>query len=281
MPSIVQSMVLVYSRLLILYPTDIFKFLTQFTVENRVGLKVLIDKWLLHQPLFRGKYFKNLSIKALTNLYSIRDPIIESLMVIGYDPSHSNASVEINAPLKILSVLIRCLQNEILAESKKNHKNSMSEVNYEDNVVQDDNYDPINDNELNNNNQVDGKLEVNLDEFTNMKDDVTAKEINSKLSFINIGKAGGLGNLEAGSEIYLTEMLVFDYNDVEGEEEDNVEEDLDYLKDLEFDFVLKDFLINFFKDFYKNNTEYLTECLVLLPKKDQEAFKTFNIILNN
>ena len=62
MPSVVQSMVLVYSRLILLYPEDILEFLNTFTVENRVGLKVLIDKWLLHQPLFKGKYFKNLSI---------------------------------------------------------------------------------------------------------------------------------------------------------------------------------------------------------------------------
>jgi len=281
MPSIVQSMVLVYSRLLIIYPTDIFKFLTTFTVENRVGLKVLIDKWLLHQPLFRGKYFKNISMTALTNLYSIKDPIIESLMVIGYDPSHSNASIEVNAPFKILSVLIRCLNNEIIQDKIKNAKTNLDEMNYEDNIVQDDDMDQqFGDDDLMNNNEDDdvmGKLNVNLDEFTNMKDDITAKEINSKLNFINVGKGGGLGNLEAGSEIYLSEMLVFDYNEVECEDEENVEEDLEYLKDIDLDFVLKDFLINFFKKFNSENNEYLTECLKMLPKKDQETFKTFNI----
>lgn len=268
MPSIVQSMVLVYSRLLILYPSDIFKFLTTFTVENRIGLKVLIDKWLLHQPLFRGKYFKNLSIKALTILYSSKDPIIESLMVINYDPSHSNASVEVNAPFKILSVLIRCLHNEILQEKMKSQKTNLDELNYEDEIVQDDyNNEPVEED----------KFKVNLDEFTNMKDDETTREINSKLSFINVGKGGGLGNLEAGSEIYLSEMLVFDYNEVEGEEEDNVEEDLEYLNDLDFDFHLKDYLLEFFNKFYSSNTEYLIECLKMLPKKDQELFKAFDI----
>jgi hypothetical protein len=273
MPSIVQSMVLVYSRLLIIYPSEIFKFLTTFTVENRIGLKVLIDKWLLHQPLFRGKYFKNLSIKALTMLYSSKDPIIESLMVIGYDPSHSNASIEVNAPFKILSVLIRCLHNEILQEKMKNNKTNLEELNYEDNLMQaEDNVDDEK------NNEEDGKLNVNLDEFTNMRDDDMTREINSKLNFINVGKGGGLGNLEAGSEIYLSEMLVFDINEVEGEEEENTEEDLIYLNDLEFDFHLKDFILDFFNKFYSNNSEYLTECIKMLPKKDQDAFKSFGII---
>lgn len=272
MPSVVQSMVLVYSRLLIIYPQDIFSFLTNFTVENRVGLKVLIDKWLLHQPLFRGKYFKNLSIKALTVLFSLRNPIIESLMVIGYDPSHSNASIEINAPLKILSVLIRCLNREILQEKAikgllDNDNKDYKESNYEDEYLEQDHEDD---------NQV---LNVNVDEFYNMKDeeDYTTKEINSKLHFLNQGRAGGLKNIEAGSEIYLSEMLVFDYNDVECDDDDNVEEDLVYLRDIDVEFDLKEFIINFFSSFIIENEDYLNECLKIIPKKDQEMYKAFEI----
>ena len=33
-------------------------------------------------------------------------------MVIGYDPSHSNVNSEVNAPFKILSVLLRFLDAE-------------------------------------------------------------------------------------------------------------------------------------------------------------------------
>jgi len=219
MPSIVQSLVLVYSRLIVLYPGDMIKFLINFSVENRVGLKVLIDKWLLHQPLFRGKYFKNVSIMALTKFYSIKDCTLESLMVIGYDPSHSNASIEVNAPFKILSVLIRCLNNEIIQEKIKQRKNDYENIDYEDYMVRDDEGDDVrldsNGNIIedgNNNNLMDGdddqkKLDVNLDEFKNLEDEEN-REINSKLHFFNVGKGGGLGNLEAGSEIYLSEMLV-------------------------------------------------------------------------
>ena len=34
-------------------------------------------------------------------------------MVIGYNPSHSNINSEVNAPFKILSLLVRLLENEI------------------------------------------------------------------------------------------------------------------------------------------------------------------------
>jgi hypothetical protein len=34
-------------------------------------------------------------------------------MVIGYNPSHSNVNSEVNAPFKILSVLLRYLDNEM------------------------------------------------------------------------------------------------------------------------------------------------------------------------
>ena len=144
MPSIVQSLILVYSRFIVKFPIDTLNFLISIQVENRVGLKVLIDKWLLHQPLFRGKYFKNISIKALSVLYSMKNTIVESLMVIGYNPSHSQASVEVNAPCKILSVLIRCLNNEIMQEKIKNKK-----TNYDELDENDDNFNEDEDEKLN------------------------------------------------------------------------------------------------------------------------------------
>jgi hypothetical protein len=209
MPSIVQSLVLIFSRLINLYPHDILKFLTDFQVENKVGLKVLIDKWLLHQPLFRGTYFKNVSIKALTILYEIKNDIVETLMVIGYDPSHSNASVEVNAPFKILSVLIRCLHNEILQEKMKQEKNNYEHLDYEnrENVYYEDERLEAEGQMDNEEEEQDKKLDINLDEFKNIEEE--PRDFNSKLNFINLqGKSGGLNNLETGSEIYLSEMLV-------------------------------------------------------------------------
>lgn len=42
----------------------------------------------------------------------IRDSRIESLMVIGYNPSHSNINSEVNVPFKILSTLLRFLNTD-------------------------------------------------------------------------------------------------------------------------------------------------------------------------
>jgi hypothetical protein len=45
-------------------------------------------------------------------LFTLRDSRLESLMVIGYNPSHSNVNSEVNAPFKILSIMLRYLENE-------------------------------------------------------------------------------------------------------------------------------------------------------------------------
>ena len=298
MPSIVQSLILVYSRFIVKYPIDTLNFLISIQVENRVGLKVLIDKWLLHQPLFRGKYFKNISIKALSVLYSMKNSIVESLMVIGYNPSHSVASVEVNAPCKILSVLIRCLNNEIMQEKIKNKKTNYDDLDNEnedgDNYNDDEEDEKLNEHDFRDDNdgdadnkkkekekkEDDGKIDIGDEEFNNIQEE--PKDFSSKLSFLNNqGKTGGLNNVEQGSEIYLTEMLGFDYNDIDTDDEENIEDDLVYLTDIESDFILKDYLIDFFHKFYKSDELYLTECLKLLPKEDQKMFKGFEIIPTN
>mmetsp|Transcript_11745 Transcript_11745/g.17999 ORF Transcript_11745/g.17999 Transcript_11745/m.17999 type:complete len:152 (-) Transcript_11745:250-705(-) len=51
----------------------------------------------------------------------MKDSRIESLMVIGYNPSHSNINSEVNAPFKILSTLLRFIENEeVTGGPKKN-----------------------------------------------------------------------------------------------------------------------------------------------------------------
>jgi importin-9 len=219
MPSIVQSLVVVFSRFLNLFPKEILKFLTSIQVENRVGLKVLIDKWLLHQPLFRGSYYINVSIKALTILFELKDNVVETLMVIGYDPSHSTASIEVNAPFKILSVLIRCYNNELLQEKVKKERNDYNNLIYSNNYLQNEDDDENQrleveaddfegDDEMRDDYMDDDKkLDINTEEFKNIEEE--PRDFNSKLNFaISHGNTGGLNNLEIGSEKYLSEMLV-------------------------------------------------------------------------
>lgn len=40
-------------------------------------------------------------------------------MVIGYNPSHSNVNSEVNAPFKILSIMLRYLENELSPKKGK------------------------------------------------------------------------------------------------------------------------------------------------------------------
>jgi hypothetical protein len=112
MPSTVQSLILIIARLIQTNPNEIVTFLSQESVDNRVSLKVVLDKWLLQQPLFRGTYTRTVTISSLLKIFKARDPKIETLMVIGFNPSHSNINSEVNAPFKILSLLLRFLENE-------------------------------------------------------------------------------------------------------------------------------------------------------------------------
>jgi len=113
MPSAVQSLILIFSRLIHSHPKEILDFLSETSIDNRISLKIVLDKWLLQQPLFRGFYTRNTTLSALLKIFQQRDARIESLMVIGYNPSHSNVNSEVNAPFKILSLLLRYLDNEI------------------------------------------------------------------------------------------------------------------------------------------------------------------------
>ena len=53
-------------------------------------------------------------------------------MVIGYNPSHSNINSEVNAPFKILSLMLRYLENELSPKKAKLPKNRGKESNEEE-----------------------------------------------------------------------------------------------------------------------------------------------------
>lgn len=57
--------------------------------------------------------FSNSRYQALIKLFLLKDKTLETLLVIGYNPSHLNINSDVWAPFKILSLLIRCLDNEV------------------------------------------------------------------------------------------------------------------------------------------------------------------------
>ena len=112
MPSTLQSLILIFARLMHTASSEIVELLSETSVDNRISLKVVLDKWLLQQMLFRGVYTKKVTVSALQKVFMMRDSRIESLMVIGYNPSHININSEVNAPFKILSTLLRVINSE-------------------------------------------------------------------------------------------------------------------------------------------------------------------------
>ena len=82
-------------------------------------MKIVLDKWLLQQPLFRGNYTATVTLLSLLKLLIMRDPRIETLMVIGYNPSHSNVNSEVNAQFKILSIILRFIEVELKPTNKR------------------------------------------------------------------------------------------------------------------------------------------------------------------
>lgn len=50
---------------------------------------------------------------ALSKLFLLSDKRVDNLLVIGFNPSHTNVNNDVNAPLKIIATLIRCLDNEL------------------------------------------------------------------------------------------------------------------------------------------------------------------------
>lgn len=117
-PSTVQGISLYFSRLINKSAGEVIQILSGITIKNRMGIKVLLDRWLLHQPKFIGSLTKNTTYKALMILFQSMHPQLESLLVIGYDPSHRQNSPEVTTPLKILSTLVRCLDNELKVDTQ-------------------------------------------------------------------------------------------------------------------------------------------------------------------
>lgn len=127
MPAIVQSLIIVFARLIHSNPTEIIGFLQDTSHMDRISLKILLNRWLLHQPLFTGNYTKNTTFSALVRMLELRDENIENLMVVGYDPSHKNVNSEVNAPFKIMSTLLRYLYNDNKIKKMKGHKDAKGE----------------------------------------------------------------------------------------------------------------------------------------------------------
>jgi hypothetical protein len=67
---------------------------------------------------------------ALSKLFLLSDKRVDNLLVIGFNPSHTNINNDVNAPLKILATLIRCLDNELAGSRGRADEESDEEEVY-------------------------------------------------------------------------------------------------------------------------------------------------------
>ena len=224
MPSVVQSLIVLFSQLLLKNPKDILGLLTETSIDNRISLKILLDRWLLHQPLFRGPFTKSVTYSALIQLFVMKDPRVESLMVITYNPSHTNVNSEVNAPFKILCTLLRFIDNEanakvvkpkdVLEDAKELLKPLFGDAGDErlgtENDPDDDYFAGKN---------LAGAVDVEMDQ---VEEDPVGGD---RIFHVGESKDRGLADLEVGSACYMSEMLNFNFEEYDDCEETK-EEDL-------------------------------------------------------
>ena len=165
-------------------------------------------------------------------------------MVIGYNPSHSNVNSEINAPFKILSLMLRYLENELSPKKGKRppqpvqdyddeeeKQGSMITPGYKlrrDLMGDGERLDTIEGDEEDDYDQDDGnrggatdKIEVNLDEVQDDDDNESLLGQRNNSSLLGGPSSGvpglfqikestdrGLADMETGSEVYMSELLV-------------------------------------------------------------------------
>ena len=69
LPASNQGIVVYLSFLIQSYSPDMLMFLNELQVDNKHGLKVLMDHWLLHQPKFAGNLSKLHTSRGLVHIY--------------------------------------------------------------------------------------------------------------------------------------------------------------------------------------------------------------------
>ena len=272
LPSTLQGLSLLFSRFLIKSTLDVLNYLSTTQIDTRMGLKIQMDRWLLHQPKFIGKLTKNTTYLGLTKLFALKDKRLESLLVIGFDPSHTQKSPEVSQPLKVLSTIIRCIDNELkinnrelkASEMADKYRNEYNENYNEDgrlNTINDDDDEDADFNCMDLDDEI-GDVAVHIQpEYDDIKDDIEARF-----------KKGGFEGVETQSQSIMSAMLGFD--EMEGNECDEAtEDDLKGLQDEGMDFELVVMLKDFLKKQFEEDYKYMEKCVKQQPNGDQSMFK--------
>ncbi|KAI4716177.1 putative importin 9 [Aureobasidium sp. EXF-10727] len=117
---IIQSLILVFARLSLLSAREVVDFLAQLAIGEESGLQVVLTKWLENSINFAGYDEIRQNIIALSRLYDLHDPRLDTVQVKGdmimptstriMTRSRARANPDqytiIPAPLKIVKILV-------------------------------------------------------------------------------------------------------------------------------------------------------------------------------
>ncbi len=112
-----------FSRLLLTNQNLLLEALYQIKINEKLGLLILLDKWLLNMDYFQDKRLRNLICISLSNLLKSRNNLLEKIFLINnqndnYQLAVNYNNLKDNAFVRILSCLIEALNNEIYQEEE-------------------------------------------------------------------------------------------------------------------------------------------------------------------
>ncbi|THW41829.1 putative importin 9 [Aureobasidium pullulans] len=117
---VIQNLILVFARLSLLSAREVIDFLAQLAINGESGLQVVLTKWLENSVNFAGYDEIRQNIIALSRLYDLHDPRLDTIQVKGdmimptstriMTRSRARANPDqyniIPAPLKIVKILV-------------------------------------------------------------------------------------------------------------------------------------------------------------------------------
>lgn len=121
LPSFIQSLILVFARLVLKQAQDVVDFLAGLTLGGRNGLEVVLTSWLANTSYFSGYDEIRQNATALCYLYNLQDPRLAQIIVPGdlVIPTSSRIMTRSRAkqtpdqytmipvPLKIIKLLVQ------------------------------------------------------------------------------------------------------------------------------------------------------------------------------
>jgi len=134
MPALIKTLILMFSRLIILDQENLLVTLTNIKIEEKTALVYLLEKWLLNIDYFEENILKNIVFNALTNLIRKENKFFDNPYLTFIS---SEEAFEGNVFLKIFCCLIYALKKEIVlsqAEDGGNLKNDFTEKNLSDEI---------------------------------------------------------------------------------------------------------------------------------------------------